>query len=456
MGGGASVIAGVDEGRLGSQPRRKLVDYLRFGKKWIGGGAEARLFAHQVGAISAVRFFLIAVGVVTSAMTSRLLGPAGRGLFTTAVVLGTIGSQFGNLGLHSANTYFLGQDYSRLPRIFSNALSIGLGFGGAIALIIWMIFSWQPSWAPVQGSILLGALLLIPVSLTAMLLQNLLLATREVKWYNVSEIANRAGFVVTLAIAWMFLRSSLTASQVVFLALFAGCLTLVVTGTRLFVITHGLLPPSIALFRLQAGYGMRSYLTCFAGYLVLKSDILLVKYFAGATATGLYSLASTMTDFIYTFPTVVGMILFPLLSSTGTMDARWQRARKTMAGVAVVMAGIALPAGIFAVPVVRLVFGPRFLPAVPAFLILCVAIVFYGANSMISIFFSSCGQPWFSVWMWFGAAALNVGINLVAIPQLGIVGAAISSLITYVALFAVQYGIAVRFVRKQSENAICV
>jgi len=100
---------------------------------------------------------------------------------------------------------------------------------------------------------------------------------------------------------------------------------------------------------------------------------------------------------------------------------------------------------------VRLVFGARFLPAIPAFLILCVAIVFYGANSMISIFFSSCGQPWFSVWMWFGAALLNIGINLVAIPHLGIVGAAISSLITYVALFAVQYGFAARFVRRQPD-----
>jgi O-antigen/teichoic acid export membrane protein len=457
MGNGTSVIAGVDEGRLGSRPRRKLVDYLQFGiRSVIGSGAEAHVFAHQVGAISAVRVFLIAIGLVTSAMTSRVLGPAGRGLFTTAVVLGTIGSQFGNLGLHSANTYYLGQDCSRLPRIFSNAICIGLGFGGLIALCCWILFGLHPSWAPVQGSVLLGGLLLIPVSLTALLLQNLLLAIREVKWYNVSEITNRAGFVLILALAWLFLRSSVTASQVVFFSLFAGCLTLVVSGTRLVVITHGLLPPSFGLFRLQAGYGLRSYLTCFAGYLVLKSDILLVKYFAGATATGLYSLASSMTDFIYTFPTVVGMILFPLLSGTGTMDARWQRARKTMAGVAVVMSGIALPAGIFATPVVRLVFGARFLPAVPAFLILCVAIVFYGANSVISIFFSSCGQPWFSVWMWFGAALLNVGINVVAIPHLGIVGAALSSLVTYVALFAVQFGFAARFVRRKRGHVICV
>lgn len=101
-------------------------------------------------------------------------------------------------------------------------------------------------------------------------------------------------------------------------------------------------------------------------------------------------------------------------------------------------------------PIVRLAFGARFLPAVPAFLILCVAIVFYGANSMISIFFSSCGQPWLSVWLWPAGAVLNIGINFLTIPQWGIVGAAVASLVTYVALCVGQYALALRYLRGQS------
>jgi antigen flippase len=413
----------------------------------ILSGSEGHVFIKHVGATAVVRFILIAIGVVTSVLTARMLGPAGRGLFTTALVLGAIGSQFGNLGLHSANTFYLAQDYSRLPRFFSNAVAVGLIVGGAIAFGLWIVFRSHPSWAPVQGSILLGALLLIPISLTSMLLQNLLLAIREIKWYNVSEVANRAAFVVSLAISWQILREAVTASEAIFLALTAAGLTLFITGARLLVITRSLPLPSLSVLRLQASYGLRSYLACFAGYLVLKSDVLLVKYLAGSTATGLYSLASNMTDFIYTFPTVVGMILFPLLSSTGTLEARWQRARKTLAGVAGIMSGIALAAAACATPVVRVAFGTRFLPAVPAFLILCVAIVFYGANSMISIFFSSCGQPWVTVWIWFGAAILNIGLNILTIPRWGIVGASVSSLVTYLALFVAQYGIAVRYVR---------
>ncbi len=415
-------------------------------------GHESRTFVGHVGATFFVRLVLIAVGFAISVMTARLLGPAGRGLYTAAVVLGAIGSQFGNLGLHSANTYFIGRDKSLLPRLFSNALTVGIGLGGGIALLLGILFHLHPSWAPVRGYLLLGGLLLIPATLLGMLLQNLLLAVREVKWYNIAELTSRAGIVVGLVGIWLVMRG-VRPAEVVLCALSATCLSFCIDAIRLLSITRALPPPSFSLLRSQASYGLRAYLTCLAGYVVLKSDILLVKYLAGDTATGLYSLASSMTDFIYTFPTVVGMILFPMLSSTATMEGRWRRARKTMAGIALIMSVISLTAALLATPAIRIAFGSRYLPAVPAFLVLCVAIVFYGANSVISIFFSSCGQPWFSVFVWIGGAVLNIGLNLVVIPRWGIVGAAYSSLITYMALFFVQYAIAPRYARNRLATA---
>lgn len=419
----------------------------------IAAGTERKKFVSHVSATFLVRIVLIGIGVLTSVMTARLLGPAGRGLYTAAIVLGAIGSQFGNLGLHSANTYYLGRDNSLLARLFSNSLCIAFGVGGGIALALWTAFKVHPSWAPVQGRLETNALLLIPIGLSALLSQNLLLGIREVRWYNLVEVTSRGGLVAALVGTW-FLMRNIEAWEVVFFALFATCISVAIAGGRVLYITRSLPRPSFSLLRMQASYGLRSYVTCLAGYMILKSDILLVKYLAGDTATGLYSLASSMTDFIYTFPMAVGMILFPMLSGTEEMNARWRRAQKTMVGIAVIMSGIATTAAIFAAPVTRVAFGSRFLPAVPAFLILCVAIVFYGANSMISIFFSSCGQPWFSVLIWVGGAVLNIGLNLVFIPRSGIVGAAISSLITYVALFAVQYGVALGYVRRRRAIAV--
>lgn len=384
-------------------------------------------------------------------MTARMLGPAGRGAYTAALVFGVLGSQFGNLGMHSANTYYVGRDRNLFPQLLSNSLCIASVVGGFIALVLWIFFTFRSAWAPVHGELLAIALFLIPATLAQLLLQNLLIGIQNVKWYNIIDITARVTFVIVLGVAWLMLHG-IRAEQVALFSLLATTVTGCIAGYRNLKIAGRLPKPSFALFREQTKYGLRSYITCLAAYAVLKSDILLVKYLSGDSATGLYSLASSMTDFIYTFPAVVGMILFPMLTGTGDLQARWRRARKTMLGVTGIMSGIAACAAVVAKPVTGFAFGHQFLPAVPAFLVLCVAIVFYGANNVISIFFSSCGQPWISVWVWPVAAVLNIGFNLIAIPRWGIVGAAISSLFTYALLFFVQYLFATRFVKSGAEH----
>lgn len=422
----------------------------RLGQRLVSsffGGSERKQFLSHVSATFIVRVILIGAGVATSVMTARLLGPAGRGAFIAAMVLGAMGSQFGNLGLHSANTYYVGKDRSLLPRLLSNALAISVVVGGCISLGLWLVFTNIPKWAPAHNGLLAGALLLIPTLLAQLLLQNLLLGIQEVKWYNFTELLSRISFIALLTGMWLTGRG-IDPTAVLMMALIGNVITVLSAVSRLLYQAGGLHWPSLSLLRMEAGYGLRSYIICLAGYMVLKSDILMVKYLAGDSATGLYSLASSMTDLVYTFPSVVGMILFPMLSTTGGIDAKWRRARKTAVGIAAIMAGIAIVAGALATPLTRIAYGSRFLPAVPAFLILCVAIVFYGANSVISIFFSSCGQPWLSVWIWPAGAVFNIVVNLVAIPRLGIVGAALSSLATYSLLLLVQYSLAARYVRR--------
>ncbi len=416
------------------------------------GGPERRQFFGHVSATFAVRVVLIATGLITSIMTARILGPAGRGLFSATFVMGAMGGQFANLGMHSANTYYVARDRGLFPQLVSNALCMAYVIGGSLALLLCGLFILRPSWAPVHGELLTIGLILIPVSLSQLLLQNLLLGVKDIRWYNIVDVIFRTSFVIVLGLCWLAVRR-LSPEQV---ALVSLSTTGVAGGVLAFrnVFLAGHLPrPNVALFRKQADFGMRSYLTCLSGYAVLKSDVLLVKYLAGATATGLYSLASSMTDFIYTFPAVVGMILFPMLAGSGDLNCKWRRARKTTLGVSGIMALIAACAALVAKPITAFMFGRAFLPAVPAFLILCVAIVFYGANNVVSIFFSSCGQPWRSVWPWSAAAGLNISLNLVIIPRWGIEGAAFSSLITYVALFLVQYLLATLYVRGNVESS---
>jgi PST family polysaccharide transporter len=272
-------------------------------------------------------------------------------------------------------------------------------------------------------------------------MQNLLLGIQQIKWFNLVDVGGRAMFFVACGTgALLFHR--MDAGQIMGIALFSGLVTFLLAGARLLYLSGYLSPPDTSLLRKQAFYGFRAYLTCVSAYLVLKVDILMVRNIAGNAAAGYYSLASNMADSVYMFPAVVGMMLFPVLAGTVDPQQRWNRAMRTMAAVAAIMAVIAACAALLAKPLIAFAYGKQFLSSVPAFLVLCCAIVFYGANNVISIYFSSCGQPWCSVWVWPSAALLNIGLNLFCIRAWGIVGAAVASLLTYFALLAVQYGFA--------------
>lgn len=167
---------------------------------WPEQKGEGSLFVRNVRMTLIVRGGLIGIGVITSVMIARLLGPEGRGIYAAAVVLATIASQFGFLGLQTSSTYYAAREPSLLPALVSNSLCASLLGGGTIGTILALLFWLRPSWAPVSGATLRAAFLLIPATLGSTLSQNLLLGIKEVKWFNVSEGAGRLFF---MALCWI-------------------------------------------------------------------------------------------------------------------------------------------------------------------------------------------------------------------------------------------------------------
>ena len=56
------------------------------------------------------RIVMIPIGLITSVILARVLGPEGRGLYAVAATISAIGEQFGNFGLHASNTYYVARD----------------------------------------------------------------------------------------------------------------------------------------------------------------------------------------------------------------------------------------------------------------------------------------------------------------------------------------------------------
>lgn len=397
------------------------------------GAARARLwgsdFVAKVAQTYVAQVVSLALALVSTILITRALGPAGRGLYAAAFAIGALGVQFGNFGLNASNTYYLAQEPKLVRTVMGNTLVASLGVGTIGGLALWIFFRSFPTLAVVQGTLLITGLLWIPVGLTYLLCQSMLIALHRVTEYNLIDLANR---VFTLcAICFVLLRKSGSPTYMMLAALSGQVLGAICSYARLSTCFDGLPAPSVDVLRKHLRVGFKAYLILFFSFLVLKADVLLVKWLLGAEQTGYYSVAASMADYVLLLPTTIGIILFPKLSAMQDATAKRQRAKYAAMGTALCLAPLLLVAAAVAHYAVRLLFGPAFSPAARAFIWLIPGIYSLGIEIVLVQFLNSIGYPAIVIWSWLVSCIANIGLNIYVIPHAGIVGASAVSSLTY-------------------------
>lgn len=398
---------------------------------WVGRARQAAAsdFVRKIAETFATRIFGLAIGVVTSMIVARILGPDGRGLYALSAAVAATATQFGNLGLHAFNTYRVAQDKNSLSALLGNSLAVSAGIGSLLIGLVLGIAALWPAVIPLQGWLLALTLVTIPLGLATLLLQNLLLGIQEIRAYNLLDMVVKVLSVVLIGAVIALQAVSVETLYV------AGIIASVVgvTGTLKVLLRHLPKGPSLSLslFKNSLPYGLKAYVAALFAFLVLKSDIFFVQNLLGTEQVGYYSIAASLIDMLYILPVVVGSILFPKLSGMSDHTERWAFAKRTLGGIALMMAAIAGVAGLLAEPAIGLIYGAAFLPAVPAFLWLLPGLVALSTNTMIMNYFASIAMPPIIVYAPLVALVANVVLNLLLIPPYGIAGAAIASTIAY-------------------------
>lgn len=419
---------------------------LRLYRRLIGSD-----FTRKVAETFGTRLIVVGIGIAMSALIARILGPEGRGLYALATTVGAMGVQVGNLGLHASNTYHVARDRGLLAPLLANSLLLSFVLGGAGAGLAWIVFSLWPQSAPVHGLLLGLALIWIPFGLAFMLLQNLLLGIQEVRLFNKIELASRV--LVLIFLAGVAVSGFVTVETVFAASLFAMVASFGGTLWQLRTRITSSLRPSLQLLKANLGYGIKLYLGAFFAFVLLRVDVLMIRYLLGTTEAGYYSISANMADLIYLLPTAVGSILFPKLSALRDVQTKWRLARKAALGVGIAVCTLVALLMLLAEPLVRILYGPAFLPSVGPFMILSVAMIFYAVNNMFAYYLASIGSPWFSVYIWIIGAAVNVVLNALIIPRLGMRGAAVSSLISYGLVLILHYTYASQIVKRDEGHA---
>ena len=386
-------------------------------------------FANKVAQTYATQVIALGLAVITTIVIARALGPAGRGLYAAALAIGMLGVQFGNFGLSASNTYYLAQEPKLLRSVLGNTLLASIGIGSCGAAAVWVFFHLFPRCAIVPGPLLVIGLICVPVGLTYMLCQSMLLALHQVTAYNLIELTNRS--VALILIGVIVTRRFVTPESMLIAVLLGQVAGTFWSYLRLSRCFEGLPRPSLSILREHLRISFKAYVILFLSFMVLKADTLLVKWILGAEQTGYYSIAASMADYVLLLPTTIGMILFPKLSGIRDVVEKLRRARGATIGTAFCLLPLLVVSGLVARYAVKVLFGPAFLPAADAFVWLIPGIFTLGVEVVLVQFLNGIGYPPIVMWAWLFSSVANVALNIYVIPRQGIVGASAVSSVTY-------------------------
>lgn len=172
-----------------------------------------------------------------------------------------------------------------------------------------------------------------------------------------------------------------------------------------------------------------------AAMVALRIDQVMLRQMTSDTELGVYAAAARLSEVWYFVPVALATALFPALVGSrddeATHDRRLQAALDIAAWVAI---AIALFVTLFGGVIINLIYGAQFEDAagILRMQIWAGPFVFLGVISGRSLL--ARGFQRFEAVRYIIGAPLNVGLNLVLIPEYGGMGAAFATLISYVVI----------------------
>ena len=390
-------------------------------------------FARQVLFTYLLRICLIPLGVLNAVIIARWLGPAGQGLFAAIGTYVATAAMCGNFGLPQATAKLAASRPHDIGALAANARITGSAAGFAtMATLLLLRWTMPHAFAHVPLELLVIGALALPFNLIAVQFQAILLGLGRVRPYGFMEILER--MVLFLASAVLLAGFGLGVEAIVTAVTLLAIVRLVLYE-RLVGPRGRYLRPDFRLLASHRGVSARAYITSLLSFLVLRSDLMLVLAFLGASSTGVYSVAVQFADFLLVLPGAIGTLLFPRIAASPSEESAAFTALVCRHTALVVAATcLAVAAAIpWAIPAL---FGSAFEGAVRCLWILLPGVFFMALEGILANDLAGRDYPAFLPWIWLALLTTNVALNLLWLPTLGIAGAAASSTVAYSLSFA--------------------
>ena len=161
-----------------------------------------------------------------------------------------------------------------------------------------------------------------------------------------------------------------------------------------------------------------------------RLDIQMLAVLVGATSTGLYSIPARLASFVVVLVSSFSAVLAPRLAAFDDREKEKTYIAKAVLASLAVVVGVVFWI-IIAKPFILILFGEKYLEAVPIFQALTASMIPFVLTipSVTAIIYSMKKPIYIGVFSFFQIAAIFV-LNLVFIPQYGVFGPTLTFAIT--------------------------
>lgn len=338
-------------------------------------------------------------------------------------------SMLSNFGFGIANTYFVASSKYSAKDLGVNSLFLAAFLGGILVIISYFVFPLlQTSFLKsISINQMILAMIIVPFLLLFSYFSSIVLGQNRIILLSIVNTVQWLAFLVLLI--GFYLTNGLN----VFTAVLSWGLAIVLSGLLALGAVFYRQPSPFTLnlkaLKESLGFGIKGYAANLMTFFNYRLDLFLVNAFLNVTQVGFYSLAVSMAELLWYVPDSIGVVLFPRIPRATKEEARALTAslcRHTL----FLTAGLGL-IGVFLARTFVALILPQFLPALQPFYLLVPGIVALSIAKIIASDLVGRGKPIYATIAAAVTVVFTVILDILLIPAMGIVGAALASTLVY-------------------------
>lgn len=369
------------------------------------------------------------LGLVASITLARLLGASDRGLLAVMLTVANVTYILSSVGLPTSVEYHASKRDARTGALLGNTLAYGAVLGAIVVPAAW--FLREPladAFAQGRGGgawVLAG--LLVPLTFLQWTTGNQLSGMLRFGLFNALFALSRLAYLIVVLLLLVVVDLGVSAGLI---ATAVGSVVLIAAGLRVVLRIDR---PSLdrRLLGSMLRYGSKLQIGSLFQQLNFRLDVIILQAYRPLAEVGHYVVAQIVAELVLTLSAAFQNTVLPLAAreAEGRSEPSTARALRHH-GILAVFAVVAV--AVFG-PVLIYAFGPDFHESLLPLFILLPAMLFLGTGVVAAADLNGRGRPVLSSAASGIAVALTVLLDVILIPRYEVVGAAVASLVAYVA-----------------------